>query len=144
MIDAMAPTLGPVIEIDRTLAWAVGIAAVLVAVGGLVVWWRLRRALARRLATAALRLEPSTPAKEPRGVEQSLRRLERAVDDAAAAGRVDGIEETLLREIAERAPVGPAIAGLQALSGDDSAQGLIALLAEVSDGDLPGIEQLLP
>ena len=85
MIGAPVPTLGQVIEIDRTLAWAVGIAAVLLLVGGLVVWWRLRKSLARRLGTAALRLEPGTPGKEPRSVEQSLRRLERAVDDAAQA-----------------------------------------------------------
>jgi two-component system sensor histidine kinase SenX3 len=85
VIAPPTPTLGQVIEIDRTLAWAVGIAAVLLVVGGLVVWYRLRRALARRLSTAALRLEPAPPAKEPRSVEQSLRRLERAVDDAAAS-----------------------------------------------------------
>ena len=81
-------------------------------------------------------------------IEDAVRAgLERAVDDAAAAGRIDGIEETLLREIAERAPVGPAIAGLQALPGDDSAQGLITLLGEISGGEIPGIgdlEGLLP
>ena len=33
--------------------------------------------------------------------------LERAVDDAAAAGRIDGIEETILRQVARYAPVGP-------------------------------------
>ena len=76
-------------------------------------------------------------------IEDAVRAgLERAVDDAAAAGRVDGIEETLLREIAERAPVGPAIEGLQALPRDDSAQGLIELLGGISQGELPGLGEL--
>lgn len=76
-------------------------------------------------------------------IEDAVRAgLERAVDDAAAAGRIDGIEETVLREIAQRAPVGPAIEGLQALPGDDSVQGLIALLGELSQGELPGIGDL--
>ena len=51
--------------------------------------------------------------------------LERAVDDAAAAGKIDGVEESILRQVARYAPVGPAISGLQALSDDDSVQGLI-------------------
>ena len=76
-------------------------------------------------------------------IEDAVRAgLERAVDDAAAAGRVDGIEETLLREIAERAPVGPAIEGLQALPGDDSVQALIELLGGISQGQLPGLGEL--
>ena len=56
--------------------------------------------------------------------------LERAVDDAAAAGRIDGVEEAILRQVARYAPVGPAISGLQALSDDDSVQGLIEELGE--------------
>lgn len=79
--------------------------------------------------------------------------LERAVDDAAAAGKIDGIEEAILRQVARYAPVGPAISGLQALSDDDSVQGLIRELGGLTDlripgiGDangLPPIDQLLP
>lgn len=82
-------------------------------------------------------------------VEDAVRAgLVRSVDDAAAAGRVDGIEETLLREVAERVPVGPAIAGLQAVSDDDSMQGLLELLGSIqgidlrSVSDIPGADEL--
>lgn len=78
--------------------------------------------------------------------------LERAVDDAAAAGRIDGLEETILRQIARYAPVGPAIDGLQALSDDDSVQGLIEQIGGLTDVEVPGfgdidtsdLDQLLP
>lgn len=77
--------------------------------------------------------------------------LERAVDDAAAAGKIDGLEESILRQVARYAPVGPAIDGLQSLSGDDSVQGLIEQLGGITDLQLPGlggsagaIDQLLP
>lgn len=65
--------------------------------------------------------------------------LERAVDDAAAAGKIDGIEETILRQIARFAPVGPAISGLQALSDDDSIQGLIEELGGITELEIPGL-----
>jgi hypothetical protein len=73
--------------------------------------------------------------------------LERAVDDAAAAGRIDGLEETILRQVARYAPVGPAIDGLQALSDDDSVQGLIEELGGITNVQVPGLgplDQLLP
>jgi hypothetical protein len=65
--------------------------------------------------------------------------LERAVDDAAAAGKIDGLEEQILRQVARYAPVGPAIAGLQSLSDDDSVQGLIRELGGITDLKLPGL-----
>ncbi|MCB0877010.1 MAG: hypothetical protein R2718_11660 [Solirubrobacterales bacterium] len=68
--------------------------------------------------------------------------LERAVDDAAAAGRIDGIEETILRQVARYAPIGPAISGLQALSDDDSVQGLIEQLGGLTNLDIPGLGDL--
>lgn len=68
--------------------------------------------------------------------------LERAVDDAAAAGRIDGIEETILRQVARYAPVGPAIDALQALSDDDSVQGLIEQIGGLSSIDVPGLGEL--
>ncbi len=78
--------------------------------------------------------------------------LERAVDDAAAAGKIDGLEETILRQVARYAPVGPAISGLQALSDDDSVQGLIRELGGIGEIEIPGlggidtsgIDQFLP
>ena len=68
--------------------------------------------------------------------------LERAVDDAAAAGKIDGVEEAILRQVARYAPVGPAINGLQALSDDDSVQGLLQELGGITDLQVPGIGQL--
>jgi hypothetical protein len=70
--------------------------------------------------------------------------LERAVDDAAAAGRIDGVEETILRTVARNAPVGPAIDALQAVSGDDSVQALLEQLGGLEDlpGDLPSLEDI--
>jgi hypothetical protein len=53
-------------------------------------------------------------------VEQAVREgLVRAVEDAAATGEISGIEETLLLEAAERAPVEVAIDALEAATGDD-------------------------
>jgi len=70
--------------------------------------------------------------------------LERAVDDAAAAGRIDGLEESILRQVARYAPVGPAINGLEALSDDDSVQGLIRELGGLVGGGGGPLGQLLP
>lgn len=83
-------------------------------------------------------------------IEESVRAgLIRAVDDAAVSGRIDGVEESVLRQIAERAPVGPAIDALRALPGDDSIQGLLSRIAELSEGvelpslgELPSLEEL--
>ncbi len=76
--------------------------------------------------------------------------LVRAVDDAAAAGRIDGLDEQLLRQLAEHAPVGALIAALRALPGDDSIQSLIERLRSLgginlpSLPDIPGLGGLLP
>jgi hypothetical protein len=82
-------------------------------------------------------------------VDEAVRAgLVRAVDDAAASGRIDGIEETILRALAENAPIGPLIDALSALSDDDSIQGLIEELSKIPDlqipelDDVPGIDQL--
>lgn len=58
--------------------------------------------------------------------------LERAVDDAAATGEIDGLEETLLREAAARAPVGPLLDALRALPGDASPQDVIGALSDAA------------
>ena len=80
---------------------------------------------------------------EPEDVEAAVRAgLVRAVDDQAAAGQIDDLEESVLREVAERAPVGAAIEALQALSGEDSIQGLLQGLGEFGEFDLPRLEEL--
>jgi hypothetical protein len=86
---------------------------------------------------------------ESSDVEDAVRAgLVRAVDDAAAAGKISGLEETILRQIAEHAPVGATIDALQAVSGEDSVQGLLQQLGGLQDlnlpdsGDLPGLDDL--
>lgn len=76
--------------------------------------------------------------------------LIRSVDDAAAAGRIDGLDETILRQLAESAPIGALITALQALPGDDSIQSLLEQLGSIpnidltlpSTSDIPGLDQL--
>ncbi len=68
--------------------------------------------------------------------------LERAVDDAAAAGKVDGVEETALRQVAANAPVGATISALQALPGDDSVQSLLERLGSLGETGLPSIQDI--
>lgn len=76
-------------------------------------------------------------------IEEAVRAgLVRAVDDQAATGEIDGLEETLLREVAERAPVGAAIEALRALPGDDSVQDLLGRLSELGAIELPNIAEL--
>lgn len=100
----------------------------------------LTLALADEEATAAFAAEHRI---DDEAVEEALRAgLVRAVDDAAAAGRIDGFEESALREVAERAPVGAAIATLQALPGDDSVQNLITQLGELTQLELPSLSEI--
>jgi len=68
--------------------------------------------------------------------------LVRAVEDAEAAGEVDGFEAELLHEVAERVPVGLAIDGLQSVSDDDSVQGLLELLGSIDGVDLPSVSDI--
>ncbi|MCB0864375.1 MAG: hypothetical protein KDB58_01560 [Solirubrobacterales bacterium] len=76
-------------------------------------------------------------------IEDAVRAgLIRAVDDAAAAGRIDGLDETLLRQLAEHAPVGALIAALQAISDDDSVQGLLQQLSGLQDVKVPSLPSL--
>jgi hypothetical protein len=65
--------------------------------------------------------------------------LVRSVDDAAAAGRIDGIDEEILRYLAEHAPVGALVTALQALPGDDSIQSLLEQLGGIPNLDLPDL-----
>lgn len=100
----------------------------------------LTLALADEEATAAFASEYGISEGD---IEVAVRAgLVRAVDDAAATGRIDGLEETILREVAERAPVGAAIEALQALPGDDSVQGLLEQLGELEGLELPSLSDI--
>jgi two-component system sensor histidine kinase SenX3 len=81
----VAAVLADLVVADADLPWlAGGIGAALLLLALLV--WRRRRALVRRLSTAATRLEDAPPASEPRGLEKTLGRLERAVEQAVMRG----------------------------------------------------------
>jgi two-component system sensor histidine kinase SenX3 len=67
-----------VLDGDALVVLAVLAGVVLVAL--LLLWRRRRRALVRRLATLSLRLEERPPSTEPRGLERTVVRLERAAD----------------------------------------------------------------
>jgi two-component system sensor histidine kinase SenX3 len=98
-----------VIEVERELVWALAVLVSALAVAGAVVWWRTRRALARRYATAALRLEASPAGPEPRGPEQNLRRLERAIDHAALRATETAAAAARLQRAAEGSAQGLVI-----------------------------------
>jgi two-component system sensor histidine kinase SenX3 len=68
--------------VDGDVAVAIAIAAGVVLLLWLGLWWRSRRALIRRVTTAALRLEDSPPALDHKGLDRNLARLERAIDRA--------------------------------------------------------------
>ena len=102
-------TLGQVIEVDQAVAIGIAVAAGVVVIGCAVAWWRARRALTRRLGTAALRLESSPPAAEPRGLEKNVRRLERAVDDAAVRLTETAASEARLARAVESGAQGVVI-----------------------------------
>ena len=105
--------------------------------------------VSREELTLALADEEATQAfaesrqLESDDVEDAVRAgLERAVDDAAAAGRIDGVEETVLRQVAQYVPVGLAIGALQTLSDDDSVQGLLEELGGFTEIEVPGLGEL--
>jgi two-component system sensor histidine kinase SenX3 len=98
--------VGAVVEIDRAVLTAVLIAAGVFVVGLLVLAWRWRRALSRRVMTAALRLEETPPAMEHRGLEKNLVRLERAVDRAVLRGGEMSVAEARLASVVEAIPQG--------------------------------------
>jgi two-component system sensor histidine kinase SenX3 len=97
------------IVIDRDVATAVVIGAAVVLLVILLSVWRARRALVRRLGTAALRLEDNPPAVDPRGLEKTLARLERAVDRSVLRGGDAAVAEARLSRALETIPQGVLI-----------------------------------
>jgi two-component system sensor histidine kinase SenX3 len=82
----------------------------LLAIGGVVIVvtillaWRARRAMVRRLTVAALRMETHPPAAEPRGLDKTVARLERAVDRSVLRVRDATIGESRLERSLEVIP----------------------------------------
>ena len=121
----MAPrTLAQVIEVDQGVAVGIAVLGGVLLVAGLVAWRRARKAMARRIATAALRLEASPPPTDAGGVEKNLRRLERAVDQAAVRLAETAASEARLVRAVESGAQGVVIPGdslpiVESLGGDD-------------------------
>jgi two-component system sensor histidine kinase SenX3 len=96
-----------VIDRDVFTAAVIGVGVVLLMI--LLSVWRARRALVRRLDTAALRLEDNPPAVDPRGLEKTLARLERAVDRSVLRGGDAAVAEARLSRALEAIPQGVLI-----------------------------------
>jgi len=75
-------TTAVVIRMSDGAAIAVGVGAGALLLALLVVYWRHRRALVRRVINSSIRLEEHAPPIEHRTLEKNLGRLERAVDNA--------------------------------------------------------------
>ncbi|SRR5581483_4740600 len=72
-----------VVRLSDAVAIAIGAGAGFVVLAVIVLAWRGRRALVRRVTSIALRLEDVPPNTESRRLEKNLARLERAADGAA-------------------------------------------------------------
>ena len=109
MRSAAGPTLAQVIRIESEVAVAAGIAAGVLVLLLLLLRWRSRRALVRRITTAALRLEDAAPVTEQRGVDKNLGRLERAIDRAMLRAGETTNAATRLAQAVEAIPQGLVI-----------------------------------
>ncbi len=109
MRASAGPTLAQVIRVESEVAVAAGIAAGVLVLLLLLLRWRSRRALVRRVTTAALRLEDSAPATEQRGVDKNLGRLERAIDRAMLRAGETTNAATRLAQAVEAIPQGLVI-----------------------------------
>ena len=87
----------------------VGVAAGVLLVLALLLWWRARRGLVRRVTTAALRLEDSPPAIEHRSLDKNLVRLERAIDRSVLRSSETSTAEARLVRAVEAIPQGVVI-----------------------------------
>jgi two-component system sensor histidine kinase SenX3 len=94
------------VTIDRDIATAVAIGAGVLLVLVLIIWRRNRRALLRRLTTAALRLEDTPPLRERRGVDAHLARLERGIDRTLLRSNETGVAQSRLQRAIETIPQG--------------------------------------
>jgi two-component system sensor histidine kinase SenX3 len=91
-------------------AVAAGVVAGVVLLVWFVLWRRSRRALLRRITTAALRLEDTPPALEHRGLDRNLARLERAVDRAMLRSNETNLAQSRLQRAIEAIPQGVVMA----------------------------------
>jgi two-component system, OmpR family, sensor histidine kinase SenX3 len=97
------------VQIESEVLVVAGIAVGVLAIVALLLAWRARRALVRRVVDAALRLEDAPPPIEHRRLDPNLGRLERSIDRSVLrAGEVAVAEARLLRAM-EAIPQGVVI-----------------------------------
>jgi two-component system sensor histidine kinase SenX3 len=74
-----------VVRVSNAAAIAMGIGVGLLVITGVLLVWRARRALVRRVVNVSLRLEETPSTIEHRFLDKNLGRLERAVDSSVLA-----------------------------------------------------------
>ncbi|MGI8664000.1 MAG: sensor histidine kinase [Acidimicrobiales bacterium] len=107
MISTLA---APAVRLSSAGTVAAGVGIGVVALTVLLLWWRARRALVRRVVNAALRIETSPPVVEHRRLDTNLARLERAIDNAVLRGGDANVAEARLAKALDVIPQGVVIA----------------------------------
>jgi two-component system sensor histidine kinase SenX3 len=94
------------VTIDEDVAVGIAVGAGVLLFVIFVLWRRNRRALLRRLTTASLRLEETSPVLDHRGIDANLGRLERAIDRALLRSNETGLAQSRLQRAIETIPQG--------------------------------------
>ena len=102
----MSNALVAAITVSDGVAIALAAVAAVLLVVALLLIWRGRRALVRRVVDASMRLEEVRPPLEHRGLDKNLGRLERAIDNAVMRGGDASVAEGRLAEALESIPQG--------------------------------------
>ena len=98
-----------VLRLGDAAAVVVAVIAVVVVLTAVLLAWRARRGLVRRVKDAALRVEPSAPVSEHRRLERNLARLERAIDAAVLRASDASVAEARLAQALEAIPQGVVV-----------------------------------
>src|SRR5690349_10802957 len=111
MVEAMIPSAvaAVVLRLGDAAAVVVAVIAVVVVLTAVLLAWRARRGLVRRVKDAALRVEPSAPVSEHRRLERNLARLERAIDAAVLRASDASVAEARLAQALEAIPQGVVV-----------------------------------
>jgi len=104
-----AGVLADTVQIDSDALVIGGVVAGVLLIGALLLWWRARRALVRRIVDASLRIEDAPPPIEHRRLEANLGRLERAIDRAVLRAGEVSVAEARLRRAMDAIPQGVVI-----------------------------------
>jgi two-component system sensor histidine kinase SenX3 len=110
-VDTMLLTVlaAVVVRLSDAGQVAAGVVAAAVLLTALLLWFRSRRALVRRVQNATIRLEEHAPGVEQRGLDKNLSRLERAVDAAVLRRGDASVTEVRLAHALETIPQGVVV-----------------------------------